>query len=371
MTPAFGQPAYQQYDYPGGYLSAAVGRDLAAARVEVLQGQSEQISATSNARGLAVGAMFALDNHPKAAFNRSYLVTRAHYQLESDDYQGSASGTGGKLFACQFEALGEKYRYRPPANSPKPRIFGPQTAIVVGKAGEEIWVDKYGRVKVQFHWDRVGKRDEKSSCWVRVSQSWAGKRWGAMAIPRIGMEVVVEFLDGDPDRPLITGCTYNSDTMPPYDLPEHQSRTTLKSHSTKGGNGFNEIRFEDKKGAEELFVQAEKDAKRVVKHNDSLTVGFEYKEPGSQTVDIKHDQKIDIGNNHTLHVAKDQTLTIDGKHVTSIGTTALIEAQTSILLKVGGSSILIEPAKITIKSTMLAFEASALAKITGNPVKLN
>jgi type VI secretion system secreted protein VgrG len=371
MPPAFGQPAYQQYDYPGGYQSAAVGHDLADARVEMLQGQTEQISATSNARGLTVGAMFALDKHPKAAFNRGYLVTLARYQLELDDYRGSDSGAGGKLFACQFEALGEKYRYRPPANAPKPRIFGPQTAMVVGKVGEEIWVDKYGRVKVQFHWDRVGKRDEKSSCWVRVSQSWAGKRWGAMAIPRIGMEVVVEFLDGDPDRPLITGCIYNSDTMPPYDLPAHQSRTTLKSHSTKGGDGFNEIRFEDKKGAEEIFVHAEKDANRIVKHNDTLKVGFEYKEPGSQTVDIKHDQKIDIGNDQIVHVVKDQTLTIDGNHSTRVGDTALVEAKTSILLKVGSSSILLEPAKITIKSVMFSFEASALAKITGNPVKLN
>ena len=368
---AFNQPAYQQFDYPGGYLTAAEGHTLAHARIEALHGQCEQINATTNARGLTTGTLFSLDKHPVDDLNREYLVTSAHYLLSSDDYQASDSGAGGKLFECRFEALGKKYRYRPQPIAPKPHIQGPQTAMVVGKAGEEIWTDKYGRVKVQFHWDRVGKRDEKSSCWVRVSQSWAGKRWGAMTIPRIGMEVVVEFLEGDPDRPLITGCVYNSDTMPPYELPANQSRTTLKSNSTKGGGGFNEIRFEDKKDGEEIFVQAEKDYNRVVKHNDTLKVGFLAKEPGNQTVEIKNDQSTDIGNNQTVHITKDQTVTIDGKHVMKVGDTSLIEAKSSLLLKVGGSSILIEPTKITIKSTMIAIEASALGTYKAMPLKLN
>ena len=249
--------------------------------------------------------------------------------------------------------------------------FLTQTAMVVGKAGEEIWTDKYGRIKVQFHWDRKGKNDEKSSCWVRVSQSWAGKRWGAMTVPRIGMEVVVEFLDGDPDRPLVTGCVYNSNTMPPYDLPAHQSRTTLMSNSTKGGGGFNELRFEDKKGEEEVFVQAEKNYNRVVKYNETVKIGFLYKQPGSQTVEIKHDQKTEVGNDQITHVIKDQSITVDGKHTHKIGDSSLIEAKTSILLKVGGSSILLEPAKITIKSNVIAIEASALGSFKATPIKLN
>ncbi|MEN9864862.1 MAG: type secretion system tip protein VgrG [Pseudomonadota bacterium] len=368
---AFSQPAYQQYDYPGLYVKAEDGKKLALARIEAIHGQCEQIEGSTNARGLTPGCTFTMDKHPVDDLNREYLITSAHFYLSSDDYKASGSGDGGKLFEAKFEALGTKYRYRAQPRVPKPMVQGPQTAMVVGKAGEEIWTDKYGRVKVQFHWDRKGKKDEKSSCWVRVSQSWAGRRWGAIMIPRIGMEVVVEFLEGDPDRPLITGCVYNSDTMPPYDLPANQTRSTWKTNSSKGGGGFNEIRFEDKKGAEEVFVQAEKDMNRVVKHNDTLKVGFQYKEPGSQLVEIKHNQGIEVGNNQTVHVIKDMSVTIDGKHAMQVATTSQVEAKTSIEFKVGGSSILIEPAKITIKSTMVAIEASALGSFKGMPLKLN
>jgi type VI secretion system secreted protein VgrG len=368
---AFDQPAYQQYDYPGNYTKADVGQKLAVARMEAIHGQCEQIEAITNARGLTVGCKFSMERHPVDAHNREYLIVAANYRLSSDDYQASGSGDGGKLFEARFEAMGTKYRYRAPTEAAKPMVQGPQTAMVVGKKGEEIWTDKYGRVKVQFHWDRKGKQDEKSSCWVRVAQNWAGRRWGAMMIPRIGMEVVVEFLEGDPDCPLIIGCVYNSDTMPPYDLPANQTRSTIKTNSSKGGSGFNELRFEDKKGAEEIFVQAEKDHNRVVKHNDTLKVGFEYKQPGSQTVEIKHNQGIEVGNNQTVHVIKDMSVTIDGKHAMDIGTTSQVQAKTSIEFKVGGSSILIEPAKITIKSTMVAIEASALGSFKGTPLKLN
>lgn len=358
----FEQPSYQLYDFPGGFNSNPHGQTIATARMEACHGQAENINAVSNARGLVVGALFGLKEHPDATLNRDYLITQAVYQLAQDDY-----GTGGtayeKLFSCQFNALGKKFPFRPLPQHAKPHIHGPQTALVVGKAGEEIWTDKYGRVKVQFHWDRLGNRDEKSSCWVRVSQNWAGKRWGAMFIPRIGMEVIVEFIDGDPDRPLITGCVYNSDTMPPYDLPAHQTRSTLMSHSTKGGGGFNELRFEDKKGAEEIFIQAQKDAKRVVKHNDSLRVGFLHNEPGSQHIAIKHDQTLEIGN--------DQHSKIDGQQEVQIGKTLLIEAGTSIELKVGASSLLIEPGKISLKAPEIDVCAAALAKITGALVKIN
>ena len=368
---AFNQPAYQQYDYPGLYTKPDVGHKLALARMESIHGQCEQIEASTNARGLTVGCKFTMEKHPVDEHNREYLITSAHFRLSSDDYQASGSGDGGKLFEARFVAMGTKYPYRAPSRVAKPMVQGPQTAMVVGKAGEEIWTDKYGRVKVQFHWDRKGKRDEKSSCWVRVAQNWAGRRWGAMMIPRIGMEVVVEFLEGDPDCPLIIGCVYNSDTMPPYDLPANQTRSTIKTNSSKGGSGFNELRFEDKKGAEEIFVQAEKDHNRVVKHNDTLKVGFEYKEPGSQTVEIKHNQGIEVGNNQSVHVIKDMSVIIDGKHAMDVGTTSQVQAKTSIEFKVGGSSILIEPAKITIKSTMVVIEASAWGSFMGTPLKLN
>jgi len=178
--------------------------------------------------------------------------------------------------------------YRPQRKAMRPRIPGSQTAVVVGKAGEEIWTDQYGRIKVQFHWDRDGKNDENSSCWMRVAQMWTGKGWGAQFIPRIGQEVVVSFLDGDPDRPLVTGCVYNGSNTLPYALPAEQTKSAVKTQSSKGGGGFNEIRFEDKKDAEELYLHAQKD----------------------MTTDVLHDAVRNVGNDDTLKVEQNQTITV-------------------------------------------------------------
>jgi type VI secretion system secreted protein VgrG len=352
----FAQPAYAMYDYPGNYTTADAGKARARGRLEGLHGQAEQIAATSNARGLFPGGLFTLAEHPREDQNRDFLVTACSYQMTGIAYSSKA-GAGAAQFeyVCTFTAVGKKYPYRPLRTIAKPVVQGPQTAMVVGKAGEEIWTDKYGRIKVQFHWDRLGKEDENSSCWVRVAQSWAGKGWGGMTIPRIGMEVVVSFLEGDPDRPLVTGCVYNSDAMPPYDLPAEQTKSTFKSNSSKGGAGFNEVRFDDKKGAEEVFVHAERDFKRIVKNNDVLKVGFETADAGDQTIGIKNNQQLDIG--------ADQKVDIKGLQTVKVGTTIVIEAGTSIELKVGGSSIKIEAAKITIKSAEIEIKGDANVKI--------
>ncbi|MBI3229376.1 MAG: type VI secretion system tip protein VgrG [Burkholderiales bacterium] len=360
IATGFKQPAYEKYDYPGGYVTSAVGKNLAKARIESLHGQCEQISISSNARGLACGSLVGVEQHPRADQNKDYLITYANFTLESDDYESGSSPE--EVFSGTFLLLGKEHRYRPPMCYARPLIYGPQTAVVVGKSGEEVWTDKYGRVKVQFHWDREGKNDEKSSCFVRVAQSWAGKRWGTMFIPRIGMEVVVEFLEGDPDRPLITGCVYNSDNMPPYDLPANQTRSTMKTNSSKGGGGFNELRFEDKKDAEEIFVQAQLDMNTVIKRHETRKVGFLAKEPGNQTIEIKNDQKLEVGNDQTVHVKNNQTVNIDMDHKCKIGMTSVTEAGTSLELKVGGSSIKLEPAKITIKSTQISIAADATAE---------
>ncbi len=350
---AFFQPAYQQYDYPGGYATVEMGKDMADARIEELHGQSERILAAGNARGLVVGALFTLQKHPVDSMNREYLITAAQYRLAGNHYGEIGSTAIGRVFDCQFNAVGKKYPFRPERRIAKPVVSGPQTAVVVGKQGEEIWTDPYGRVKVQFHWDRLGERDGKNSCWLRVAQSWAGERWGSMFVPRIGMEVLVEFIDGDPDRPIITGCVYNSANMPPYALPEHQTRSTLKTNSSKGGGGFNELRFEDKKGAEEIFVQAEKDFNRVVKHHDSLKVGFLHKEPGNQTIAIRNNQKLDVGNDQIVRIAKHQKTKIEATQTVKVGQTLEIEAGTSILFKVGGSTIKLEAGQITINSPLV------------------
>ena len=382
IAAAFTQPAYELFDYPGLYASAAAGKALARGRMESVHGQCEQIDADTSARGLYSGGLFTLVEHPREDQNREYLVTGARYDIVGDTYASNGAATP-MTFDCSFSAIGHEHSYRPQPVTPKPFVQGPQTAIVVGKAGEEIWTDKYGRVKVQFHWDRLGQDDEKSSCWVRVSQSWAGKGWGTVFIPRIGMEVIVSFLEGDPDRPLVTGCVYNADAMPPYALPGAQTQTGMKSNTSKGGAGFNELRFDDKKDAEEIFMQAEKDFKRIVKNNDTLTVGFEKKDKGDQTITIKNDQSLDVGHDQLEHVGYDQTVNVDnnqsvtikvdhkldvggnqtvtvtGDQKITVSKTIVIEASSSIELKVGGSSIKIEPAKITLKAPEIMLEADA------------
>jgi type VI secretion system secreted protein VgrG len=189
-------------------------------------------------------------------------------------------------------------------------MAGPQTALVVGPAGEEIWTDSLGRVMVQFDWDRLGKRNEKSSCWVRVAQVWAGARWGAIHIPRIGQEVIVDFLDGDPDRPIITGRLYNADNMPPYELPANQTQSGIKSRSSKGGtaNNFNEIRFEDKKGQEHLHTQAEKDMSTLVKHCQTLDVGVD------RSIVVGSDEDTLVKNNRQTTVNVNDSVVIGGDH---------------------------------------------------------
>jgi type VI secretion system secreted protein VgrG len=374
----FGQQSYEHYDYPGRYTVANTGNGYARARMEALHGQGERIEAVGNARGLTTGALFTLSEHPRDDQNRAFLITSAETEITGVEYH--SDGRRDSLdFRCTFEAIGKEHSYRPQATAVKPFVQGPQTAMVVGKAGEEIWTDKYGRIKVQFHWDRLGKSDETSSCWVRVQQGWAGKGWGMMFVPRIGMEVVVSFLEGDPDRPLVTGCVYNGDAMPPYTLPDNQTRSTIKSNTSKGGGGFNEIRFEDKKDSEEIFVQAEKDFNRVVKNNDTLKVGFEKKDKGDQTIQIANDQSLEVDHDRKVHVKNDQTVAIDNDLSTTVknnetrkvdnnqsvkvGNKIVVEANTSIELKVGSSSIKIEPAKITIKSVEIAIQSDANMEI--------
>ncbi len=387
----FTSQRFRQYDYPGRYKAAGAGEGRARARMEALHGQGEQVDGSTSARGIGAGVLFKLAEHPRADQNREFLVTATTIELASSAY-GSSEAQGTFEFQCAFQAVGKEHSYRPPRVAAKPFVHGPQTAIVVGKAGEEVWTDKYGRIKVQFHWERARHDDETSSCWVRVQQGWAGKGWGTMFIPRIGMEVVVSFLEGDPDQPLVTGCVYNADTIAPYDLPAHQTRSTIKTNSSKGGGGYNELRFEDKKGSEELYIQAEKDCNRVVKNNDSLKVGFEKKDKGDQTIAICHDQSIDVGNDRKLHVAHDETIAIDNNLASTIkgdekrivnknqsvkvdadqkvdvGKTIVIEAGTSIELKVGASSVKIEPARITIKSAQIAVEADGMMSLKAGGV---
>ncbi len=346
---------FEFFDYPGIYTQASEGTEYARARIEELQAQYKLIRGAGNTPGLAAGGLFELADYPRQDQNGEYLITSATYHIEASLELDTGAQLGVKP-KCEFTAIESSQQYRTPRATPKPFIRGPQTAVVVGKKGEEIWTDEHGRIKVQFHWDRLGKSDEDSSCWIRVAQMWAGKSWGSIHLPRIGQEVVVEFLEGDPDRPIVTGGVYNGDNKVPYKLPDNQTQSGLQSRSTKKGDGktFNELRFEDKKGSEEVYFHAEKDFVRIVENDDKLEVGLEKKDPGDQTVDIHNNRTVTLAEgNDSLTIKKgDQTIKV------SVGKSTLHAAK-SIELIVGGSSIKIEPSKITIKAPQIEIKGDA------------
>jgi type VI secretion system secreted protein VgrG len=313
---------YEIYDFPGEYLQKGDGDHYTAVRMDELSTQFETAHATTNARGLCVGATFTLTDQTRDDQNREYLVLGANYDLEFSAYEGLPDPNPG-TYNCSFSAMTTKQQFRPARTTPKPHVTGPQTAVVVGPAGDEIYTDKYGRVKVQFPWDRYGKTNENSSCWMRVSHPWAGKNWGMIAIPRIGQEVIVDFLEGDPDEPIITGRVYNAEQMPPYTLPANMTQTGTKTRSTKGGDptNFNEIRFEDKKGSEQLFIHAEKNQDIEVEKDETHWVGNDR----TKTIDhdevthVKHDRSETVDNNETITVHGNRVETVDKDESISIG----------------------------------------------------
>jgi type VI secretion system secreted protein VgrG len=314
---------YEIYDYPGEYEETGDGDAYARQRIEEIQGGYEVLEGEANARGLCTGGLFNLIEHPRGDQNREYLITATTCFLHSDAFESVPGIAEAPVFTCEFRCADSKEKYRSARTTQKPVVQGPQTAVVVGKPGEEIYTDEYGRVKLQFHWDRYGSRDENSSCWVRVAQVWAGKNWGAMHIPRIGQEVIVEFLEGDPDRPIITGRVYNADQMPPYGLPANMTQSGIKSRSSKGGSGenFNEIRFEDKKGEEQVYIHAEKNQDNRVEHNETTQVGVNRTENvgNDETITIGHDRTEEVGNNETITIGVDRTETVGVNESVSIG----------------------------------------------------
>ncbi len=314
---------FEIFDYPGEYEESSEADAYAKVRIQELQAQFEVLRGQASARGVAVGAKFTLTDHPRDDQNRPYLATSTSIHISTGDYESGQTGDGD-YFSCSFVAIPFDQPYRPPRTTPKPLIQGPQTAFVVGPSGEEIHTDEFGRIKLQFHWDRHGKSNENSSCWVRVSQyAWAGEKWGGIHIPRIGQEVIVEFLEGDPDRPIVTGRVYNARTKVPYDLPANKTQSGIKSRSSKGGTdaNFNEIRFEDKKGEEELYVHAEKNKVVVVENDRTEDVGNDEKISigHNRTESVDNDENISIGNDRTESVEKNEKISIGENRNTDIG----------------------------------------------------
>jgi len=318
-------PTLEIYDYPGRYEVPADGTQIAKVGLERWQATRKQGWGESRCPRMTTGHLFTLADHPRADFNAEYLLSRIEHQ-GAQPLMGEAPDAEAVGYENRFLCIPSAVPFRPPQHTPKPTIQGVQTAVVVGPSGQEIHTDEHGRIKVQFHWDREGKGDENSSCWIRVAQPWAGVSWGAMFLPRVGHEVVVSFLEGDPDRPLIVGSVYHGTNVPPYGLPAEKTKSTLKSNSSTGGEGFNELRFDDKKDAEEIFLHGQKDWNIVIENDKTEQIG--------------NDRKLDIGNDRLKKVGHDEGFEIENNQTGKIGGNKKIDVAKSHLEKIGKDQLI-------------------------------
>ncbi|MDT1062311.1 type VI secretion system tip protein TssI/VgrG [Paracoccus sp. CPCC 101403] len=405
---------YENYLSPGHFRETGLGKARARVLMEAEAARHALWSGVTSDMRLAAGSTTQINHHPQNAPDGEYLVTTTSHAFQTDptevdppeDILPLPSEMRTDANMTRFGSIPKSVQFRAPLLTPWPEVPGVMTATVVGPAGEEIHTDKYGRVRVQFFWDRLGKMDDKAGIFVRVVQPWTGKSWGMVSIPRIGQEVLVGFENGDPDRPIILGMLYNANTMPPWTLPANQTQSGIKTNSSKEGGGFNELMFEDKKGEELVRFQAEKDYTQIVKNNATITVGPEKQDKGDMTLTVHRNltETLKTGDhsftvaegNQTIAIKKDKTETIEGKsdlkvtgnvtaivergnvsetvqtgnvtHDVSQGnfslTTALgkikLEAMQEILLQVGASSIKIDQTGVTVKGAMIKVEGTAM-----------
>jgi type VI secretion system secreted protein VgrG len=388
-----GNDKLEVYDYPGLYVKKADGDAATKVRMEAEEAAYDVVSGASTCRTFTPGGKFTLKKHacPSEA-GKGYVLTAVQHSARDSSYtNGKASS---QLYSNTFTCIPDAVTFRPARTTPRPVVQGPQTAVVVGPKGEEVYTDKYGRVKVQFHWDREGKQDENSSCWIRVAENWAGKNWGVVFHPRIGQEVIVEFLEGDPDRPIITGRVYNAQQMPPYPLPANQTQSAIKTRSSKGGGAddFNELRFEDAKDKEDIYFHAQKDFHRVVEHDDDLKVGHDQTleiknnrtelvkegdekvtlEKGQRTHEIKKDDTLRVEGGRTITVQKDHATTVtQGNYDLNVKLGRVtIQAMDQIQLKVGANSIVINQQGITLQGLTVKVEGQVMTEVTGAMAKV-
>jgi type VI secretion system secreted protein VgrG len=377
-----GISSFELFDYPGRYATGSDGDALAQVRIEEVEARYDTAAGESRCASLVPGGTFTLSVHP--ADNGAYVLYAVEHQGTENWVAGTSSGTADyrNSFTCAPAAT----LFRPARTTRRPLVHGPQPAVVVGPSGEEIYTDQYGRIKVQFFWDRVGQMNENSSCWMRVAELWAGQKWGMIFTPRIGQEVIVEFLEGDPDQPLVTGRVYNANQMPPYALPDNMTQSGLRTRSTKGGGAddFNELTFEDKKGNEQIYFHAQKDFVRLVENDDTLTV--------------QHDQSITVTNNRTLEVSKgyekitidqgDRTRTVsqgnDSLTVTQGKRTIEVNSDHSLTVKQGNRSVTVQQGNdsLTVSQGNMTIEVSSgsatleaaqsiTLKVGGNSIVIN
>ncbi|MCQ4242925.1 type VI secretion system tip protein TssI/VgrG [Stutzerimonas stutzeri] len=375
-------PDLENYDYPGRFVDRERGKHLSQRALERHRHDFELAQGDSDQPLLLSGHFLALTEHPGAAWNDLWLLTELSHEgkqpqvLEesvTSDTQASDGFTQG--YRNTFSATPWTVPYRPQLKHPKPRIRGSQSAVVTGPEGEEIHCDQYGRVKVQFHWDREAQGNDTSSCWLRVSSSWAGDRYGGIAIPRVGMEVLVTFLEGDPDQPLVTGCLYHAAHVVPYDLPANKTRSVFKTLSSPGGGGYNELRIEDKKGDEQIYIHAQRDWDENIEHDQKIRVGnerhdtveansySEFKAEEHRTThadrksEVKANDHLTVGNNQHIKIGTGQYIHAGQEIHLSSGLKVVLDAGSELTLQAAGSFIKLDAGGITMVGPVIKFNS--------------
>lgn len=396
-----GSNRFRHYEYPA-LFDLGAGKEIADLRADAEEVFSDVVEGMSDCTTFYAGGIFKLMEHESKGENGGYLITKVyHHAFDNSYYSGAENGSG---YHNEFLCIPEDVTFRPPRLHRRPVMKGPQSAVVTGPAGEEIHIDDLGRIKVQFFWDREGKRDENSSCYLRVVQSWAGNKWGASFIPRIGHEVIVDFLDGDPDRPLVTGSVYNGANKPPY---SDKTQSGIKTRSTKEGTpeNFNELRFEDKKGAEQIFIHAERnldtevendethtvdhDRTKTIKHDENSSIGNDRnkKVANNESESIGKNKTIDIGVDHSESIGKNMTITIggnlkeavDGRYAENVAKeyalsakSITLTADTEIVLKTGSAKIVMKSnGDITLSGNNINIKGSGNVVVKGSKTSVN
>ncbi len=396
-------PDLEDYDYPGRFVERERGKHLSQRNLERHRSDYELAKGESDQPLLVSGHYLNLDAHPREEWNQLWLLTEIFHQGKQPQVleesitsapsplrgEGWGEGKEGDAdfhqgYRNRFSATPWDVIFRPALEHPKPKVLGSQTAVVTGPQGEEIHCDQYGRVKVQFHWDREGQGNDKTSCWLRVASSWAGDRYGGIAIPRVGMEVLVTFLEGDPDQPLVTGCLYHAEHLVPYELPANKTRSVFKTLSSPGGGGYNELRIEDKKGEEQIYLHAERDWDENIEHDQKIRVGNErhdtveaniYSEFQAEEHRTTHaDRKTEVRSNDHLTVATTQHVKVGvGQFVEAgneihyyAGSKVVIDAGMELTAAGGGSFLKLDPSGVTLSGATIKMNSGgAPGKGTG------
>ena len=376
------KPDLEDYDYPGRFVDRQRGKHLSQRILERHRHDFELAQGDGDQPLLVSGHFLALTEHPRASWNDLWLLTEIHHEGKQPQVLEESVTSHTEVrdgftqgYRNHFTATPWAVPYRPPFNHPKPRILGSQSAVVTGPAGEEIHCDQYGRIKVQFFWNREGQVDDKTSCWLRVRSSWAGDRYGGIAIPRVGMEVLVTFLEGDPDQPLVTGCLYHAAHVVPYALPANKTRSVFKTLSSPGGGGYNELRIEDKKGAEQIYIHAERDWDENIEHDQKIRIGnerhdtveansySEFKAEEHRTThadrksEVKANDHLTVGNNQHIKIGTGQFINAGTEIHLSSGQKVVLEAGSELTFKAAGSFIKLDASGITMVGPIIKFNS--------------